>query len=266
MKDRASLPDVDADAYVRELEEHRVRIRGALRGPTSSLAAVARHELPVGAALRFGDGGGVDVRLAGMTRVVEVRATADGFVVDGSPTGPTNIDAGRYNLRLSHQNYPAVVVLDSESPHLTEEVERRWWPIDPSLRVRARIERDGSRASIGSTASSDRAVERVGWIRFAVAGTPARLLVTRLLEPGATQMDVYFRDATTGDGSYEVGRYVDVEHDGDDVIVDFNFAYNPACALSPFYNCPIPPAENRLAVAIRAGEMTPLRKSGAAHR
>jgi uncharacterized protein (DUF1684 family) len=79
-------------------------------------------------------------------------------------------------------------------------------------------------------------------------------------------MDVYFRDATTGDGSYEVGRYVDVEEDRDGVIVDFNYAYNPACALSPFYNCPIPPTENRLDVAIRAGEMTPLRRSGAAHR
>jgi hypothetical protein len=44
---------------------------------------------------------------------------------------------------------------------------------------------------------------------------------------------------------------------GDDVIVDFNLAYNPSCALSPFYNCPIPPVENRLTVPIRAGEMTP---------
>jgi uncharacterized protein (DUF1684 family) len=252
-------------AYIQKIEEHRARIRAALRGPTSSLAAVARHELPVGATLRIGPDN-ADVKLPGMPRDVVVRATEDGFVVDGAATGPTNIDAGRYNLRLSHQNYPAVVVLDRESPHLAEDVERRWWPIDPALRIRARIEPEGTRGSIESTASSERAVDRVGWIRFTVEGAPVRLLLTRLLEPGSAQMDVYFRDGTTGQGSYEVGRYVDVESEGDDVIVDFNYAYNPACALSPYYNCPIPPTENRIAVPIRAGEMSPLTRSKAAHR
>ena len=252
-------------AYIQKLEAHRERIRGALRGPTSSLAAIARHELPVGATLRIGPNTG-DVVLPGMPRDVVVRATEDGFVVDGAPSGPTNIDAGRYNLRLSHQNYPAVVILDRESPHLSDDVERRWWPIDPALRIRARVEPDGTRGSIGSTASSERAVERVGWIRFTVDRAPVRMLLTRLLEPGSAQVDVYFRDGTTGHGSYEVGRYVDVESDGEEVIVDFNFAYNPACALSPYYNCPIPPIENRIDVPIRAGEMSPLVSSEAAHR
>ncbi|HEY3126319.1 MAG TPA: DUF1684 domain-containing protein, partial [Candidatus Limnocylindria bacterium] len=40
-------------------------------------------------------------------------------------------------------------------------------------------------------------------------------------------------------------------------VVDFNRAYNPACVFSPYYNCPIPPPENRLPVAIRAGERMP---------
>ena len=46
--------------------------------------------------------------------------------------------------------------------------------------------------------------------------------------------------------------------EGEDVLVDFNRAYNPSCALSPYYNCPIPPDENHLVIPIRAGEMTPL--------
>ena len=78
-------------------------------------------------------------------------------------------------------------------------------------------------------------------------------------------MDVYFRDATTGRGSYEVGRYVTVRLDGDGLLVDFNLAYNPACSLSPYYNCPIPPPENHVNVAIRAGEMTPRVSSPAQH-
>ncbi len=109
--------------------------------------------------------------------------------------------------------------------------------------------------------------ERAGWFVFAIDGVSSRLAVTRLLEPGvpAAQLDVYFRDATTGRGSYEVGRYATVEHDGDGAVIDFNLAYNPTCALSTYYNCPIPPAENHLPVAITAGEMEPLVGGGTDH-
>ena len=257
--------DPALDAYIRGIEEHRATIRAALRGPTSSLAAVARHELPVGSRLAFGPDR-ADVVLPGMSRAVRIESTADGFIVDGAPTGPTAVDAGRYTLRLSHQNYPAVVVLDRESPHLADEVERRWYPVDTSLRIRTRLEPDATRVPIGSTASPERVGERVGWIRFPASGAEVRLAVTRMLEPGSEQLDIYFRDATTGQGSYEVGRYVTVEREGDEVVADFNLAYNPACALSPFYNCPIPPLENRIGVPLRAGEMTPLAKSKVAHR
>ena len=252
--------------YVRRVEAHRAGVRAALRGPASSLGAVARHELPVGTRLMFGPDASADVRLPGIARTVTVEATPDGFLVDGAPTGPTGVEAGRYTLRLSHQNYPAVVVLDSESPHLHDDVERRWYPVDPALRVRARLEPDRANVAIGSTASADRAGERVGWVRFRTGGQDVRLAVTRMLEPGAEQLDIYFRDGTTGHGSYEVGRYVTVERDGDDAIVDFNYAYNPACALSPYYNCPIPPPENTTAAEIRAGEMAPINRSASAHR
>ena len=258
--------EAETAEYIRRVEEHRAGVRAALRGPTSSLAAVARHDLPVGSRLVFGADAPADARLPGIARSVAVEATRDGFLVDGSPTGPTGVEAGRYTLRLSHQNYPAVVVLDRESPHLLDDVERRWYPVDPALRVRARLEPDHASVSIGSTASADRAGERIGWIRFRADGQDVRLAVTRMLEPGAEQLDIYFRDGTTGRGSYEVGRYVTVEPDGDEVVVDFNYAYNPACALSPYYNCPIPPAENRITVPIRAGEMSPLKRSASEHR
>ncbi|HKC90388.1 MAG TPA: DUF1684 domain-containing protein, partial [Candidatus Limnocylindria bacterium] len=63
---------------------------------------------------------------------------------------------------------------------------------------------------------------------------------------------------TNGRESYHIGRYLDLDalEDGG-YLVDFNRSYNPACAFSPHYNCPLPPPENRLVVAIRAGEMTP---------
>ena len=250
----------DADAYIRSVEDRRAKALASLHGPTSVLAAVARHEIPVGSRLRFGPGDGVNVRLPGMARDVDVHALADGFAIDGVLSPPRSIEAGRYTLRLSHQNYPAAVVLDSQSPRLSEDVSQRWYPVDPALRIRSRLETDPKRGTLASTASADRPVERVGWIPLVIGGAAVRVAAMRLLEPGYTDdhAEIYFRDGTTGKDSYEVGRYVSMARDGDDVIVDFNLAYNPSCALSPFYNCPIPPQENRLAVPIRAGEMTPL--------
>ena len=67
-----------------------------------------------------------------------------------------------------------------------------------------------------------------------------------------------FTDATSGEETYESGRYIDLEIKditNKNVLIDFNKAYNPYCAyVSGKYNCPIPPAENRLVVAIHAGE------------
>jgi hypothetical protein len=85
-----------------------------------------------------------------------------------------------------------------------------------------------------------------------------RLEAVRLLEPGIAEHDisVFFRDATSGKESYPLGRYIDVKKQPNgNYLLDFNFAYNPACAFSEHYNCPIPPKTNVLAVAIRAGEM-----------
>ena len=85
---------------------------------------------------------------------------------------------------------------------------------------------------------------------------------TRFLEPGAGEIEVYFSDATSGRESYRM-RYVPAEREGDRWLLDFNRTYNPACAWSPFYNCPLPPAENRLPVALRVGEMSPGTSSAA---
>jgi uncharacterized protein (DUF1684 family) len=98
----------------------------------------------------------------------------------------------------------------------------------------------------------------VGWFDFVVGETPCRLEAVRLTEPGAGENDiqVLFRDTTSGIKTYPLGRYVDVKKlPTGNYILDFNMAYNPACAYSDHYNCPIPPKTNTLKVAIRAGEM-----------
>ncbi len=187
----------------------------------SYLAATERLELPVGETLHLHG------------HVIE--ALSDGFRVDGEVSGPRTIEAGRYRLRLSHQNMPAVVVLDADAPRA--EVAPDWFAYDEAYRF-------------------DVPLERLG---FAVGGVPCRVMALRLNEPGASTdaLEVYFTDATSGRESYRM-RYLDVAAGADGrYVLDFNRAYNPACAYSPHYNCPIPPPENHLAVAIRAGERTP---------
>jgi uncharacterized protein (DUF1684 family) len=63
-----------------------------------------------------------------------------------------------------------------------------------------------------------------------------------------------FTDATNGDESYGGGRYIDLRiPEKDTIIIDFNKSYNPYCAYNHKYSCPIPPVENSLQVAIKAG-------------
>jgi uncharacterized protein len=73
-----------------------------------------------------------------------------------------------------------------------------------------------------------------------------------------------FMDETSGQTSYGAGRYLldtvkgaDLGEDDGKLVLDFNFAFNPSCAYDPRWACPLAPPENRLAVAIRAGEMAP---------
>jgi len=93
---------------------------------------------------------------------------------------------------------------------------------------------------------------RYGRLNFEVEGQPAQLTVYLGRDGSAF---VPFRDQTSGSETYGAGRYLEPESlDGSKYLVDFNLAYNPWCAYSALYSCPLPPEENHLSVPIRAGE------------
>jgi uncharacterized protein (DUF1684 family) len=80
--------------------------------------------------------------------------------------------------------------------------------------------------------------------------TPGKTTEHRLFLP--------FRDGSSGDKTYGGGRYIDLDvPSGDQIIIDFNKSYNPYCAYTDGYSCPIPPEENSLEIAIEAGIKTP---------
>ncbi len=147
---------------------------------------------------------------------------------------------------------------DPDSP-LSKEQKRafkglRYFPENPALRFDAEVEPFEEHLHVRMQTSTGDVQEYVkyGRFRFEVDGQPAELTVYASHDGGTF---VPFADATNGSETYGAGRYLELEpHGRHRFHVDFNLAYNPWCAYSPEYSCPIPPKENRLQVPIRAGE------------
>jgi uncharacterized protein (DUF1684 family) len=275
-----TLSKVAADTLRAAIQKDRADTKDWLRSkPTSYLATVQRVDFGSKTSLTVGRDDASDVRIDDpevMPRHLRVTVLGDSFHVETldegarfqvteveareATLGPSSIGLGRFMLRLSHQRYPAIIVFDPRSPRYKEYKGVKYFPVDLSYRYVLPLtpNPDPDTVVIMSTHSSARRAIRVGWFDFLVGKQPCRLEATRLLEPGVDEksVGVLFRDATTGKQTYEVGRYVDITPASDGLyVLDFNNAYNPACAFSSHYNCPIPPRANTLKVAIRAGEM-----------
>jgi uncharacterized protein (DUF1684 family) len=137
---------------------------------------------------------------------------------------------------------------------------------DPSWRVLATVEPATPEvydiATSGEQEGSYR-FTRFGVARFEAAGRELQLELY-WLEGYGGGLFVPFRDATSGHATYGAGRYVldtvkgaDLGMEGDRLVLDFNFAYNPSCAYDPRWVCPLAPPPNRLDVPIEAGERKP---------
>lgn len=141
----------------------------------------------------------------------------------------------------------------------------RFFPANRAYRVFCTFEKitDSIGFTMRTSANTLKHYYKYGLLKFTVNGTSAQLYVYQSkdlmqVEKYKDYLFVPFQDATTGDESYGSGRYLefykkDIRNNG--LLLDFNKAYNPYCAYSPNYKCPIPPKENRLPMAIRAGEM-----------
>ena len=97
---------------------------------------------------------------------------------------------------------------------------------------------------------------RLGYFEFDIDGKRVKLQAYKSAERESNELFIPFRDGTSGKESYGAARYLDVEENSDNkYVVDFNYAYNPYCAYSEDYVCPLPPKENWLVLRIPAGEM-----------
>jgi uncharacterized protein (DUF1684 family) len=139
---------------------------------------------------------------------------------------------------------------------------------DPTYRVAATatVHDDPEVVLMDTTAGREMRYLRTATLEFELA-REAEGLADGTFELAAYQQEspeeeplfVPFRDKTTGQETYQGGRYMELAPerdlaDGDGIVVDFNLAYSPFCAYSDTFDCPLPPEENWLEAAIPAGE------------
>ncbi len=133
----------------------------------------------------------------------------------------------------------------------------RYYDYDPKLAKRGKIRAlPGERYDVGT---SDGGV--IPFVRFGAVDLDVGSLEVFWLDTYAGGVFLPFRDATAGRTTYGGGRYLldtaksaDLGAIGDELVLDFNFAYHPSCRYDPKWVCPLAPLGNRLQVAIEAGE------------
>ncbi len=133
-----------------------------------------------------------------------------------------------------------------------------YFPVDPSYNVLAGLKpatEDVSQMMPTSTGQR-RNMRLVGTMEFTLHGQQMSLIAfNEVGAPDANHVTLMFSDMTSGTETYAAGRYIDLERTASGIYaLDFNLAYFPYCYYNPTYECPYPPAENRLKVPIHAGE------------
>ncbi|MEO8679175.1 MAG: DUF1684 domain-containing protein [Vicinamibacterales bacterium] len=133
-----------------------------------------------------------------------------------------------------------------------------YFPVDELYAVPATLvpAAERTRLQVPTSTGKTRNIERVGTLKFTLKGQQLKLTAfLEVDEPQANRLFVPFSDLTSGAETYAAGRYMELDPTPTGIyVVDFNIAYHPYCYYSPDYDCPYPPAENRLTMPIRAGE------------
>jgi len=150
----------------------------------------------------------------------------------------------------------AVRIKDSESEARKHFTGIDHYPVDPKWRIEARFEKydPPKQIPITNVLGQTEPQPCPGALVFEVDGKSYRL--EPILEGDDPDFFIIFADTTNRTTTYGAGRFLYATPPGPDgkVIVDFNKAYNPPCVFSPFATCPLPPKQNKLPIAIEAGE------------
>jgi uncharacterized protein len=209
-----------------------------------------------------------------VTAVAADGITVDGQLVDGSAVVRGKDDANPSEVVFSetvrgfviagHEGNYALRVWDANSEGLQHFGTIDAFDYDPSWVITATFTPNPEGTTLGFEHVKDNGVTRdeviPGSIRFSKDGVDYDLAAFK----SGRALQLVFADATSGDSTYGVGRFLFVAPNPDgSIVLDFNRAILPPCAFSYAFNCPMPPKQNRFTVPIAAGEKNVLNKDGA---
>lgn len=152
----------------------------------------------------------------------------------------------------------AVRVKDPHSARRVGFAGIRYFPVDPAFRVEGTFEPypAAREVAVATIQGPEQKMLVPGVVRFMLRGQ-ALALEPFVSSPEDKGFFIVFRDSTSGGETYGAGRFLDAAAPtagSSRVVLDFNQAYNPPCAYTPYATCPLPPKQNELPVRIEAGE------------
>jgi len=216
-------------------------------GAATSSASGKDIMLPADPALKDGvfdlHNGNVTLRMDGQTRELRPDSTRKPDVTMGSLTMFVIHRGDKYGIRLK----------DNNSRLRKEFTGLNYFPVSEQYRIRTRLVPDAKKIPILNVLGQVADTPSPGYVEFEIHGQKLRLTP---VQESPNELSFIFRDLTSGKETYGSGRFLAAELGKDgEVVLDFNKAYNPPCAFTPYATCPLPPKENRLAVRIEAGEL-----------
>ncbi len=277
----AGASGTDAD-FTRQLDQWRKQRLEGLRSESGWLTLVGLHWLEPGEN-HFGSSPANRVVLPqgkaparagaffldnGKVRVVA--APGSGITLNGKPVSEQDLrsdesgepdilrlgDLSLYVIKRGERF--AIRVKDPNSPVRKEFKGIDAFPPNPAYRIVAEfVPYDPPReVAVPTILGTTEKMKAPGYVKFKLAGRELTLEPV-VEDPEHTQLFFISKDATSGKETYPAGRflYADMPKDRR-VVLDFNRAYNPPCAFTPYATCPLPPKQNRLDVRIEAGEKT----------
>jgi len=175
---------------------------------------------------------------------------------DTADNGPTLMKSGTLSFTAIRRiDRFGIRVKDPESDARRNFKGLDYFPPNAKYRVEARFEPYNPPKKIPITNVLGMTGDEIspGALVFTIDGQQFR--IDPILEQGTTDLFIIFKDATAGHETYGAARYVYAHPAKDGVTtIDFNHAYNPPCAFTPYATCPLPPPQNRLPIRIEAGE------------
>jgi uncharacterized protein len=152
----------------------------------------------------------------------------------------------------------AVRLRDQNSPLRTRFTGLKWFQSNDAFRVTARFEPypSAKKVRVPNILGDLDPFDATGLVAFTLDGKTYKLEVYDL-GSGDEPLFIVFKDLTSGHETYPAARFLNAARPNSkrEIVLDFNKAYNPPCAYNPYTTCPLPTAQNRLAVRIEAGEL-----------